>query len=59
MLLDEGVCDDQCVLGKILLDFAPLILYSKTKLVCYPRFLLTSYFWIPVPYDEKDIFLAC
>ena len=24
---------------------------------CYSRYLLTSYFCIPVPYDEKDIFL--
>ena len=25
------------------------------KLACYCRFLLTSYFCIPVPYDEKYI----
>ena len=30
--------------------------YSKAKLACYSRYLLTSYFCIPVPYDEKDIF---
>ena len=29
-----------------------------TKLVCYSRYLLTSYFCIPVPYDEKDIFFG-
>ena len=29
------------------------ILYSKPKLACYPRYLLTSYFCIPVPYCEK------
>ena len=28
----------------------------KTKLACYPRYLLTSCFCIPIPYDEKDIF---
>ena len=32
------------------------ILYSKAKLVCHSRYLLTSYFCIPVPYDEKNIF---
>ena len=26
------------------------------KPACYSRYLLTSYFWIPVPYDEKDTF---
>ena len=34
------------------------ILYSKAKFACYSRYLLTSYFCIPVPYDEKDIFLV-
>ena len=33
-----------------------LILYSKPKLACYSRYLLTFYFCIPVPYDEKDLF---
>ena len=32
------------------------ILYSKVKLVCYFKYLLTSYFCIAIPYDEKDIF---
>ena len=31
-------------------------LYSKAKLAYYSRYLLTSYFCIPVPCDEKDIF---
>ena len=35
------------------------VLYSKAKLTCYSRYLLTSYFCIPVPYDEKDIFGGC
>ena len=34
------------------------ILYSEAKFACYSRYLLTSYFCIPVPYDEKDIFLV-
>ena len=32
------------------------VLYSMAKFVCYSRYLLTSYFCIPVPYNEKDIF---
>ena len=35
------------------------ILYSKTKFACYSRYLLTSYFCIPVPNDEKNIFFGC
>ena len=34
------------------------ILYSKGKFACYSRCFLTSYFCIPVPYNEKDIFLG-
>jgi len=45
-----------CSLGKTLLDFPCFILYSKAKLACYFRYLLTFYFCIPVPYDEKDFF---
>ena len=32
------------------------ILYSKAKFACYFRYVLTSYFCIPVSSDEKDIF---
>ena len=35
------------------------ILYAKAKVVCYSRYLLTSSFFIPVPYNEKDIFGGC
>ena len=35
------------------------ILYSKAKFACYSRCFFTSYFCIPVPYNEKDIFLGC
>ena len=31
------------------------VLFSKAKLASYSRYLLTSYFCILVPYDEKDI----
>ena len=41
---------------EVLLSF---ILYSKAKFACYSRCFLTSYFWIPVPYNEKDIFFGC
>ena len=34
------------------------IFISKAKLTCYSRYLLTSYFCISVPYDEKDIFFG-
>ena len=33
--------------------------YSKAKLACYSKCLLTSYFCISIPYDEKDIFFRC
>ena len=36
-----------------------IIWYSKAKLTCYSRYYLTSYFSIPVPYDEKDILFLC
>ena len=48
MLLEEGVCHDQA--------FALLHFYSKAKVACNSRYLLTSYFCIPVSYKEKDIF---
>ena len=32
--------------------------YSQAKLACYSRYLLTSYFCIPVPYDAKNIFFG-
>ena len=58
VLLEEGVCYDQCVLlAKLCYPLPCFILYSKTKLACYSRYLLTSYFHIPVPCDEKSIFL--
>ena len=56
VLLEERVCCDYCVLLAKLLAFTLLLKYSKAKLTCYPRYLLTSYFCIPIPYDVKDIF---
>ena len=32
--------------------------YSKAKFACYSRCFLTSYFCIPVPYNDKEIFLG-
>ena len=56
MLLEEGVCYDQCVLlAKLCKPLPCFILYSKAKLACFFRYLLTSYFCIPVPYDEKYV----
>ena len=34
------------------------VLYSKAKFACYVRYLLTSYFCIPFPYNEKGIFFG-
>ena len=44
-------------LGKTLLAFA-LPHFAKARFACYSRCFLTSYFCIPVPYNEKDIFLG-
>ena len=45
-------------LGETLLAFACFILCSKVKFACYSRCFLTFYFFIPVPYNEKDIFFG-
>ena len=48
VLLEEGVCYDQCVLlRKLYWPFRCFILHSKAKLACYSRYLLTTYFCIP------------
>ena len=41
-----------------LLAFALLNFYSKAKFNYYSRYLLTSYFYILIPYDEYDIFMC-
>ena len=45
---------DKTLLALALLHFV----YSKAKFAGYSRYLLTSYFCIQVPYDEKNIFLV-
>ena len=57
VLLEEGVCYDQCIfLAKLYWSLPCFIPYSKAKFACYFRCFLTSYFCIPVPYNEKNIF---
>ena len=57
VLLEKGICYDQCVLlAKLCWPLPCFILYSKAKFACYSRYFLTLYFCIPVPYNEKDIF---
>ena len=59
VLLEEGVCYDQCIfLAKLYLSLPCFIPYSKAKFACYSRCFLTSYFCIPVPCNEKDIFFG-
>ena len=56
MLLEKGVCYGQCILlAKLCKPLFCFILYSKAKLAYYSRYLLTSYFRIPIPDDENDI----
>ena len=57
MLLEEGVCYDQCILlAKLCKPLPCFILYCKAKFAYFSRCFWTSYFCIPVPYNEKDIF---
>ena len=59
VLLEEGVCYDQCVLlAELYWPLPCFILYSKAKFACYSRCFLITYFCIPVPYNEKDIFFG-
>ena len=44
----------RCSLAKLCYPLTCFILYFKAKFASYSRYLLTSYFCIPVPYDEKD-----
>ena len=58
-LSEKGVCYAQCViLTRLTYPLPCFILYPKFKLACYSRYLLTSYFCIPVPYDEKWHFVV-
>ena len=59
VLLEEGVCYDQCVLlAKLYYPLPCFILYSKAKFAYYSRYFLIPYFCIPVPYNVKDIFFG-
>ena len=56
MLLEECVCYDQCILSaELCYPVSCFILYSKAKVACYSRYLLTSCFCILVPYNEKRL----
>ena len=55
----EGVFYDQCVLLEKLLAFTLLPFVLQGQICLFSRYLLTSYFCIPVPYNEEDIFFAC
>ena len=55
VLLEEGVCCEFSWQNSISLFFC-FILYSKAKFACYSRCFLTSYFSIPVPYNESTSF---
>ena len=59
MLLEEGVCYDQCIRLAKLLGFALLhfVLQGQTSLLL--QVSLDFLFCIPVPCDEKDIFFGC
>ena len=45
-------------LGKTLVSFALLHSVFQGQIACYSRYFLTSYFCIPVLYNEKDIFFG-
>ena len=50
----------QCVLlAKFYEPLHCFILYSKAKFACYSRCFFTSYFCVPVPYNEKEIVSGC
>ena len=57
VLLEEGICYDQCILlAELYYPLPCFISYSKAKFACYSGCFLISYFCITVPYNEKDIF---
>ena len=55
VLLEKGVCYDQCILLTNSFSLCPASFCTPRP---YSRYLLTSYFCIPVPCDEKDLFLV-
>ena len=57
MLLEEGVCYDQCVLFTKLYQPLPcFILYSKAKFACYSTCFLTSAFALQSPKMQRTYF---
>jgi len=58
VLLEENVCYDQFSFDKTLMAFSLLHFVIQSQSSCYFRYLLTSYFCIPIPYNEKDIFFV-
>ena len=46
------------LLAKLCQPLPCFILYSKAKLVCYSRYLLTSYFCIPIPIMKRTSFFG-
>ena len=53
VLLEEGVCYDQCILLTKLYEPLPCFLpSSKAKYACYSRCFLTSYFCSPIWWKE-------
>ena len=68
LLLEEGTCYDQCILlpqgqgslvGLLSMGSHRVGHDWSDLAAAAARCLLTSYFCIPVPYNEKDIFFRC
>ena len=58
LLLEEGVCSDQCVPLAKLLAFALLHSVLQGQICLLFQVFLDFYICIPVPYNEKDIFFG-
>ena len=55
VLLEEGVCYDQCIFLAKFYVFVLLHSSFQGQICLYSRCFLTSFFFIPVPYNEKGI----
>ena len=59
VLLEKGVCYDQCIrLAKLCESLPCFILYSKAKLACYSRCLLTFYLCIQSSMMKRTSFFG-
>ena len=58
MLLEEGVCYDQCISWQNYESFPRFILHFKAKFACYSGCFLTSYFSFQSPLMERTSFLG-